>query len=196
MFPTPRYNTLDPELTHSPSRRLGAQPVQSHPTATPWPRGSPPGTCARPWSAPAAGKSHHRGRSLRPLASQLGLPTPTAPDTAASAVVTHCEGGGLRQTCWASSCPAASQCPRRGGTWVGHNGTSPSHQRLPSPALLLLVPGAELLRLAVREAVRVTATHMCIQTPHPLRGQWKNTPKQTLVSPPPPPNVQSAASID
>lgn len=39
--------------------------------------------------------------------------------------MTHYEGGGLRQTCWASSCPAASQCPRRGGTWVGHNGTSP-----------------------------------------------------------------------
>lgn len=35
MFPTPGYNTLDPELTHGPSRRLGAQPVQSHPHGYP-----------------------------------------------------------------------------------------------------------------------------------------------------------------
>lgn len=132
---------------------------------------------ARVPGKPGPGKSHHRGSSRRPLASQLGLPTPTAPDTAASAVVTHCEGGGLRQTCWASSCPAASQCPRRGGTWVGHNGTSPptggsliQPRCFPRPGAV----AAELLRLVSRKSSPMSATHVCTHTPHPPRDlHWK-----------------------
>lgn len=151
--------------------------IQSHPTATPWPRSSLPGTCARPWPA-QAGKSHHRGRSLRPLASQLGLPTPTAPDTAASAVVTHCEGGGLRQTCWASSCPAASQCPRRGGTWVGHNGTSPpTSGSLVQPGCFFC-PELPLSSCALKSRKQSCDRDTRVHTnPAPLQGHWKAVEK-------------------
>lgn len=181
MFPTPGFMTLDPERTHSPSKRLGAQWLQSHPAATPWSPSPLPGRLHASLASPGAGKSHHRGRSPRLLASQLGLPTPTAPDTAASAVVTYCEGGGLRQTCWASSCPEASQCPRRGGTWVGHNGTSPpARGSLIQPRCFPCL-GRQPSSLAElsRESSPVTVTHACTHTPHPLRDQqWKNTSKQ------------------
>lgn len=74
------------------------------------------------------GKAHHRGRCPRPLASHLGLPAPTAPDTAACALVTHWAGGGRGQTCRASGCPAASQCP--GGEGPGRSQWHfPAHRR-------------------------------------------------------------------
>lgn len=109
---------LDPEWTPPPGRLRSVSPRRrgSPLGSAPAPRPGSPGPCTRPLPQPQPQKAHHRGRSPRRLASSLGLPTPTAPDTAASAVVTHWAGGGRGETCWASSCPAASQCPGRGGT--------------------------------------------------------------------------------